>query len=71
MTREFVDMITERGRSTESWISFKLYLRTNPTQLAKNMRLALRLLRQGRLGVRRESIRERAQLRRMLKAVSS
>jgi len=71
MTREFVDMITERGRSTESWISVKLYLRTNPTQLLKNLPVAQRLVRQGRLGIRRESIRERAQLRRMLKAVSS
>lgn len=71
MTREFVNMITKRGRSTESWISVKLYLRTNPTQLVKNIPLAQRLFRQGRLGFGRESIRERKQLRDLLKAVSS
>jgi heterodisulfide reductase subunit C len=70
MTREFVDMIEKRGRSTESWISMKLYMRTDPTQLLRNLRLAQRLVRRGRLGLGRETIRERRQLRRMLVAAA-
>jgi heterodisulfide reductase subunit C len=71
MTQEFVEMIEDRGRSTESWISMKLYLKTNPLKLLKNARIGQRLVRQGRLGLKRESIRERGKLRAMLKAVSS
>lgn len=71
MTKEFVDMIEDRGRSTESWISMKLYLKTNPTLLLKNAGLATRLFRQGRIGVKRASIRKRKELRTLLKAVSS
>jgi quinone-modifying oxidoreductase subunit QmoC len=71
MTREFVDMIHDRGRSTESWISMKLYLKTNPTQLVKNATIGQRLMRQGRLGLKREAIRDRDKLRTMLKAVES
>lgn len=70
MTREFIDMIHDRGRSTESWISLKLYLRTNPALLVKNVRLAGRLFRQGRLSARRESIRARKDLRTLLKAAA-
>jgi heterodisulfide reductase subunit C len=70
MTREFIDMIYDRGRSTESWISLKLYLRTNPALLVKNVRLAGRLFRQGRLSARRESIRARKDLRTLLKAAA-
>lgn len=71
MTKAFVDMIHDRGRSTESWISMKLYLKTNPTQLIKNASVGQRLMRQGRMGLRRESIHERSKLRALLKAASS
>jgi len=71
MTEEFVDMIHDRGRSTESWISMKLYLKTNPVKLLKNALIGQRLIRQGRLGLKRESIRDRDKLRTMLKEVSS
>jgi hypothetical protein len=70
MTREFVDMIHDRGRSTESWISMKLYLKTNPAKLIKNAGIGQRLVRQGRLGLRREAIRDRRKLREMLEAVA-
>ncbi len=71
MTQEFVDMIHDRGRSTESWISMKLYLKTNPANLLKNASIGQRLMRQGRLGLKRETIADREKLRTMLKAVSS
>jgi hypothetical protein len=48
----------------------KLYLRTNPGRLLKNVGIAGRLVRQGRLGLRREGIREREKLRALLKAAS-
>ncbi|MGZ4124958.1 MAG: 4Fe-4S dicluster domain-containing protein [Actinomycetota bacterium] len=71
MTRAFVDMIKSRGRSTESWISVKLYLRAKPTELLRNASVGSRLMRRGRLGLRRESMASREELRTMLKAVAS
>jgi quinone-modifying oxidoreductase subunit QmoC len=71
MARQFVAAVDKWGRSTESWISVSLYLRTDPLQLLRHVRLALRLLRTGRLSFRRESIREPAQLRRMLDALDT
>jgi heterodisulfide reductase subunit C len=71
MTRELVDLIRSRGRSTESWVSVNLYLKTNPTLVAKNAWVGQRLIRQGRLGLRRDKIRARKDLRTLLKAASS
>jgi heterodisulfide reductase subunit C len=69
MVRAFVKSVDKRGRSTESWISVSLYLRTRPLQLLRNAPLALRLLRVGRMSFRRESNRNRRQLRQMLAAL--
>jgi quinone-modifying oxidoreductase subunit QmoC len=71
MTKDFVDIIHDRGRSTESWISMKLYLKTNPAKLFQNASVGQRLLRRGRLGLKREKIADREKLRTMLKAVGS
>jgi quinone-modifying oxidoreductase subunit QmoC len=71
MAREFVSSIEKHGRSTESWISTKLYLKTDPVELLKLAPLGLRLFRHGRMGLRHESVRRPAQLRRMLQAISS
>ncbi len=71
MTREFVSMIRQRGRSTESWISMKLYLKTRPLQLLKYGFLAIGLMRRGRLSLGQESIRNPSELTTMLKALEA
>jgi heterodisulfide reductase subunit C len=69
MEREFVDAVGKRGRSTESWLALKMYLRTEPMQLLRYVPLGGRLLRRGRMAFGRESIRDRAQLKALLQAV--
>jgi quinone-modifying oxidoreductase subunit QmoC len=69
MVREFVNSIERRGRSTESWISMRLYLKTDPMQLVKYAPLGRRLVRRGRLSIRRERVRRPGELRKMLQEV--
>jgi len=69
MEREFVDAVGKRGRSTESWLAMKMYLTTEPTQLLRHIPLGQRLLRRGRMAFGRESVRDRAQIRALLRAV--
>ena len=71
MVRAFVSAVDRRGRSTESWISVSLYLRTRPLELLRNAPLALRLLRTGRMSFRREASRDPRQIRRMLAALET
>jgi len=69
LARQFVRLISRRGRSSEAWISLSLYLRTRPFQLLRYAPVALRLMLRGRLPLRTESLREPAQLRRVLNAL--
>jgi len=69
LAREFVRDVDRFGRNTESRLAMKLYLKTRPILLLKDARLGQRLMRRGRMSLRRESVRQRAQLRAMLRAV--
>jgi quinone-modifying oxidoreductase subunit QmoC len=69
LARIFVHDVDSWGRNTESRLAMKLYLRTRPTLMLKDAVLGQRLMRRGRMGLRRESVRERAQLRTMLRAL--
>lgn len=71
MARQFVRYVGRRGRSSEAWISVALYLRTRPAQLLRWAPLGMRLMRRGRLPLRRESVRQSAQLRTMLDALET
>lgn len=71
LARQFVRSVNRRGRSTEAWLSLSLYLRTRPFQLLRYVPVALRLIRRGRLPLRPESVREPAQLRRVLAALDA
>lgn len=70
LAREMVNMTRKRGRGTESWLSLKLYLKTAPIQLLRYVPLGQRLLRSRRMSIRRESIRNRAQLQKLLEAAA-
>jgi hypothetical protein len=67
---QFVRVVYRRGRSSEAWISLSLYLRTRPFLLLRYAPVALRLMRRGRLPLRPDSLREPAQLRRILDALN-
>lgn len=71
MTRELVAMAEDRGRSTESWIAVKAYLRTDPLQLLNHALVGLRLVLRGRMSFKRESMRDRRQLAELLRAVEA
>ncbi len=71
LAREFVRSVDRWGRNTESRLAISLYLKTHPTLLLEDYPLAERLRRKGRLRLRRESIRQRAQLRTMLRTLEA
>jgi hypothetical protein len=66
-----VNMAEDRGRSTESWVAVKSYLRTDPVELPRHGLVGMRLMRRGRMGFKRESMRDPSSLKRMLEAVDS
>jgi quinone-modifying oxidoreductase subunit QmoC len=71
LAREFVGSVDRWGRNTESRLAINLYRKTRPGLLLQDYPLAERLRRRGRMRLRRESIRQRAQLRTILRAVEA
>jgi heterodisulfide reductase subunit C len=71
LARQFVRTVNKRGRSSEAWLSLSLYLRTRPFQLLRYAPVGLRLLRRGRLPLWPDSVRQPAQLRRVLAALDA
>jgi heterodisulfide reductase subunit C2 len=68
LAHEFVRSVDRFGRNTESRLAIRLYLRTRPQLLLKDSPLARRLMRRGRMSLVRDLVRQRAQLRRIVRA---
>lgn len=70
MDREMDRILTTSGRSSEVWLMLNLFLKTlNPLGLVKMAPLGLNLMKTGRMSLKKESIKNRRQLRELLKAV--
>ncbi len=63
LASEFFKMVEKSGRNSEGRLLLRLFLKTNPFQLFKQMGLGLRLIRRGRFSLKRESIERRDELR--------
>jgi quinone-modifying oxidoreductase subunit QmoC len=70
LAREFFSMIKKYGRSSESWLLFRLFLKTNPLKLFKQNRIGIGLFSRGRLSLRQEKIKDRKSLRAIFDAIS-
>jgi heterodisulfide reductase subunit C len=69
LAREFFAEVEKTGRSTESWLLVRLFLKTNPFDMLKQAGLGMRLWLKGRMTLRRESIKRRGELHKMLKTL--
>ncbi|MBN1270929.1 MAG: 4Fe-4S dicluster domain-containing protein [Candidatus Aminicenantes bacterium] len=70
MDKEMHKILTHNGRSSEVLLMLKLFLKTrNLIGLIKMAPLGLNLFKTGRIGLKKESIKNKKQLRQILKAV--
>jgi len=70
LDREMTRLIAAHGRSSELWLLLRLYLKSRrPWAMLKMAPLGLKLMKTGRMSFRRESIKNKAQLRSLVKAV--
>ncbi len=66
LAQEFQNMVFRNGRVSESELVLRLKLKTNPFSLIGMAFLGLKLLKTGRMSFKRERIRNRSQLRKLL-----
>jgi len=69
--RSFVDIIERDGRSFEPEMMIRFMLRTDPTLLLKNATLGIKLMKHGRLPIRRKRIKGRKELRAIIRKAKS
>lgn len=67
--QEFTEIVTGRGRSTESLLVIKANLRLSLWDLLKTAPLGWKLWRKGRIGMTAECVRDRAEIGQMLDAL--
>jgi heterodisulfide reductase subunit C len=66
LAREFFHLVREQGRNSEGILLLRLYGRTQPLLLVRNMFLGIRLWLRGRMGIKMESVRDRASVWQLL-----
>jgi heterodisulfide reductase subunit C len=70
LDRQMSRLIAKYGRNSEMWLILNLYLRSrNPFGLFKMAPLGLKLMKTGRMSLKKESIKDRKQLGALLKAI--
>ena len=68
LAREFFRGVEQHGRSSEGLLMVKFYLKTNPLGMLKNIPIAWRLWRTGRLSLGVEGTRQKDTVRTLLRA---
>jgi quinone-modifying oxidoreductase subunit QmoC len=71
LAREFFRGIQRHGRSNDAPLMLRFFLQTNPLWMLRNLPIAWRLFRTGRLLVRQERTRSPATIRTLLQAVKA
>jgi heterodisulfide reductase subunit C len=70
LDREMSRLIAKYGRNSEMWLILNLYLKSrNPLGLLKMAPLGLKLMKTGRMSLKRESIKNKKQLKSLLSAI--
>jgi quinone-modifying oxidoreductase subunit QmoC len=70
LDREMSRLISKYGRNSEMWLILNLYLKSrNPLGMLKMAPLGFKLMKAGRMSLRRESIKNKKQLKSLLSAI--
>jgi heterodisulfide reductase subunit C len=69
LAREFFRSVEKDGRQTEGRLLMSLYLKTNPFALFKQAGLGMKLFRQGRMKLGKDTIKRKEELRKILKSL--
>jgi heterodisulfide reductase subunit C len=70
LAREMYKLIAKNGRNSELWLVVNMYLKSkNPLGLLKMAPMGIDLMKTGRMSLKKEKIKNKKQLRSLLKAV--
>lgn len=67
LAKEMTEIITNQGRNSELWVILRMLLKTNPLKLLSMAPVGLSLFMKGRMGLKKESIEKKEELRALYK----
>lgn len=70
LAREFFEIVKKNGRNHEGSLMLRMYLKTNPFALLRQMGLGIRLWLKGRISAKPEKIAQTGQLHALLGAIA-
>jgi quinone-modifying oxidoreductase subunit QmoC len=71
LAREFFKNVEDSGRNSEGRLIMRLYMNTNPFKMFKQTMLGLKLMLRGRFSLKKESIKRKDELRKILKSLEN
>lgn len=71
LASNFFNQVLNNGRNSEGPLLLKMYLKTNPLMLLKNMKLGIKLWLRGRISMKTERIKDKKALKRLLESVDA
>ena len=69
LANNFFNQVLNNGRNSEGPLLMKIYLKTNPFMLIKNMMLGFKLWKRGRISLKTEKIKDKKALKKLLQSV--
>lgn len=69
LANNFFNQVLNNGRNSEGPLLIKMYLKTNPFMLFKNMVLGFKLWVRGRISLKTERIKDKKALKKLLQSV--
>ncbi|MBZ0203742.1 MAG: 4Fe-4S dicluster domain-containing protein [Ignavibacteria bacterium] len=71
LASNFFSQVLNNGRNSEGPLLLKIYLKTNPFMLFKNMMLGFKLWRRGRISMKTEHIKDKKALKKLLQSMDN
>ncbi len=71
LASNFFSQVLNNGRNSEGPLLLKMYLKTNPIMLFKNMKLGIKLWLRGRISMKTERIKDKKALKKLLQSMDN
>jgi quinone-modifying oxidoreductase subunit QmoC len=71
LAQEFGKMVRGKGRVSETWLVMNVFMRTNILKTFGMTKLGMNLMRTGRFSLKSESVKNRGQIEKLMKALET
>lgn len=71
LANNFYSQVFNNGRNSEGPLLLKMYLKSNPLMIIKNMKLGFKLWKRGRISLKTEKVENKKELKKLLESIGN